>query len=506
MNTRRTLLLVSLAILAACDNNPPATPDSGSGDSGMMTGTDTGPRDSGPPPVPVCMTPRAMTLTLGMQSIMGNTTGRGNDQNFGAGCGSGMGTRAPQEALALTLPGTGMVGVSFTMVNAGTPATFDTLVVVRPDGCTSTVGAECFDDADAAAMEFRSAGQFVGMGGSTVFVIVSGYDMDAFGAWQMDLNVAPASAPTLTGGTVLRVDGARFDFTLMGTDAEGDVDAIRVSFLDAMGMPVAVDGETVFEFGLREPVDGMMTFTARSRVGDIMMFPAVAAAPQARVALLDVFGLASADMTLPIMDVMESGRGEVCDATHVCADAFECTAMMCAIPAATATACAAATPIALTPGTSATTVSVMGTIPMGTGVLAGSCGDTTGGEVIYSLVVPPGTWDLVLSTDNAMTAADTDTVVYVQATCGDPETEMMRCNDDIDFAGMNYHSRVEARDVAPGTYSIAVESYGVADMPLPFQLDATLRPVLGMGMACDPMGIMNRCAAGPCPAATPVCP
>jgi len=160
-------------------------------------------------------------------------------------------------------------------------------------------------------------------------------------------------------------------------------------------------------------------------------------------------------------------------------------------------------------GTSAT---VTGSVPAMAGSIDdnGVCdSDTEGAEVLYQLTVPvavaPVTaYDVVLDTENA-TTGEGDTIVYLQSTCGDPETTG-ECNDDIDLEGMNYASHLETNAVAAGTHTVVVEGYGVLMAALAFELEVSLRPVLATGTACDPAGVMNRCAAGACPAATPVCP
>ena len=144
----KQLLLGSIALtLAAC--NPSATPT----DAG---GTDTGPiADTGPTPdtghdsgaaMSVCASAMAVTLPMGAHSVMGDTTGHATGVlDLGTACGGmGMaaaGTTAPQQVLALTLPGahTDTVAVNYTLANMGTNAMFDTTTQVRMN-CMDATG------------------------------------------------------------------------------------------------------------------------------------------------------------------------------------------------------------------------------------------------------------------------------------------------------------------------------------------------------------------------------
>lgn len=522
MSRNVLLLLALIAALVGCGGGDVPTTDGGMADGG---GADSGPTpDTGAPDAPsartVCATERAITLTVGTNTVTGDTTGASNDLELGAECGDPEATRAAQEAVALTLPGTGQVGVRFTMATAGTAEDFDTIVQLRRGGCSDLASAEgCaeWDDIDYAGGLYRSAGAFLATGGDTVHLIVSGYTTENVGPWEMEVEVVTGlTAPTETSATVQRVDGARFDFTAVGGDAQGDAAGIRVTFLDSAGADIGLDtdddpatpDQTEFEFGFDEPVTGMTTFTAHTRVGGIDTFPELVTAPQARVAIVDDFGLVSDPMTVSITDVMESGRGESCATGFVCADGFECVAMVCEIPPAIVTYCASATPIAITPGTATTTASVTGTVAATAGMLTGSCGNTNGDEELYSVTVPAAVapitgYDLIATTDTAATA-DGDTILYVLGTCGDAATEG-GCSDDI-TAMTNVASSVTVMNAATGTHTIAVEGYGVLAAALPFGLDVSLRPVLATGEICDPTGAMNRCAGGACPATTPLCP
>jgi hypothetical protein len=70
--------------------------------------------------------------------------------------------------------------------------------------------------------------------------------------------------------------------------------------------------------------------------------------------------------------------------------------------------------------------------------------------------------------------------------------------------GMMYGSRVTVMNATEGDYYAFVETYGGGGGAV--EIQATLRPVLASGAACDPAGVNNRCMTGTCPAATMMCP
>lgn len=127
----------------------------------------------------------------------------------------------------------------------------------------------------------------------------------------------------------------------------------------------------------------------------------------------------------------------------------------------------------------------------------------SGAPVLYTVTVPAGAFDLVATNVNAGTASTLDTVIYALATCGNPGSGPAgACVDDV--MGERRATLV-VQNIAAGTYTLAVSAYTSLAMTAPFTLDVTLRPVLATGATCDPMGVMNRCSAGACPAGG-VCP
>jgi hypothetical protein len=492
--------LVALLALAGCDGGN-TNPDGGITDSGPTPDSgpapDGGPRPDGGPPTGPCESARAITLTLGEQTLTGDTTGRSSGLSLSADCG---GAPAPQEVLELTVPGSGQMSVGFDLVNDATM--FDTVIEVRTGACTASAEAQCFDDTSMS--ELRSTGSVLATGGSTLYFVVTGFGEADAGPWAMTVNVSPATAPTLTGVDAARVGSSRYELLVDGMDAEGDAAGAFISFLDASGTAIAVEGRDTFGIAFAESQAGVTTLAdALIRIFDPVLVAATADATEVRVDLVDDIGLASGPMTFALRNVAEVGDGGTCNADSYCALSLECDAGTCRIPAATATACGAATALTVSADAPATTT---GSIPASeTNLLTGTCGLTTGPEAIYTVTIgTAGTFDLVATTDNDATG-EADTVVYVQRACGDLTTELA-CNDD---AGDAVRSTAIVNDVTNAqTYTLVVENYGPPAAETSFQLDLRLRPVIGAGEACDPTGEANRCSTAACPTgvASPTCP
>lgn len=501
MNKRWYALLVAVAMVGCGDDDGMIEVDGGSDagtDGSMMM-----PDSTTDAPPGMCADARVIELTAGAQQITGDTSAAAATRTLGEGCGD---EPTGQELLAFEIPGAGNVGVRFSLVNDDTE--FDTVVEVRPAGCDDVTDSLCFDDAEPP-FEVRSAGSFIVTGGEVLYVIVSGYDAEAVGAWTMDVVVTPnPTAPEITGGTALLVDGARLELSVEGADEDGDTSGYVLSFLNDGGTAIGLDtdddpatpDETEFVFGFDTDLSGMTTFTGNSRVTGLDEIEELAAATQVRVYLYDAFDLQSESMTFDLVAVTESGlEGPCVDGESVCADAFVCEEEVCVIPDAAVDACEAATVVTLVPGTASVQTA---SIAAGDGALLASCGDTFGDEALYRVTVPAGAFDLVATTVRAANDVESvDTVVYVQSFCGDPSTEGEDgCNDDI--AEGDFRSTVQLTDVAAGTYTVGVELWGGATEASTVELAITLRPVLAAGLPCDPTGAANRCADTEC-AGTP---
>lgn len=502
MNKRWTALFLAAAIVGCGDDDGTIDVDGGAdaGTDGMMMLPDSTTPDA---PPGMCSDARVVELTMGEQQVMGDTTGEAATRTLGEGCGDGP---TGQELLAFEIPGSGNVGVRFSLVNEITD--FDSTVEVRPEGCDDVTESLCFDD--VSLFETRSEGSFIATGGDTIYVIVTGYDSEEAGPWAMDIVVTPnPTAPVLTGGTVLRVDDARLELSLSGTDANGDAAGYVITFLDDSGAAIGLDldedpatpDDTEFPIEFDTDVSGMTTFTTTNRFGGLDNFEPLGAATQVRVYLFDGFELESASMTFDLVDVTESGlEGPCVEGESVCADALVCEEEVCVIPAATIAACDAATVVTLTPGTPSVQTA---SIAASEGVLTASCGNTNGDEALYRVTVPAGAFDLIATTVRAANDIESvDTVVYVQSFCGDPSTEGEDgCNDDF-IEEEDFRSTVALSDVTAGTYTVGVEIWRGATEATTVELAITLRPVLASGQSCDPTGVANRCADTEC-AGTP---
>ena len=125
-----------------------------------------------------------------------------------------------------------------------------------------------------------------------------------------------------------------------------------------------------------------------------------------------------------------------CDDTEECADTPVCIA---------AAACAAATPIDAAGAYTGDTTDAPNDF--------GSCGiSETANDVEYAFTAPTtGTWCI------DTLGSGFDTVLYVWATCGDPDSEIA-CDDDTDF-GVGLQSELQLELEAGVTYSVIVDGF-----------------------------------------------
>lgn len=532
MSRHNRFLGLIAATLVACGGTPNPTDAGPIGDTG---GPDTGTtpdagHDAGA--TSVCDTPMTLTLAQGpAQTVMGDTTGHTMGVvNLGDTCGAQAagGTTAPQQVIELHLPGTASdtVAVTFTLLNAGTDPTFDTTTQLRTT-CTDVTGATCFDDNTAGvAGDYRSEGTFTAPGGSTRYLIVGGYRMPLtgnvnVGPWQASFQTfVNPTAPTLTSGTASLLDGDLLTISTMGMDPQSAATGVQVSFLDAANAPIGfdIDMDTstpdvtdLGPYNFRPGVLGMMNFTAGTRITGFGPFPQAATATQLRISVVDGANLMSNELMIPLVQAMTVHVGDTCDAMHVCPGGVDCTGTpaVCTVPAAVAAECAAAVAVTVaTPTTTTTSATSTVNYTTGMGLLEGSCVGTggMGDEHILSVDVPAtGTFDLIASTPD-MAEMGPDTLLYDRTVCGDPSTETA-CNDDRSAMPHVIASLITIQNAAPGTHFIVVDSFETLTAAMSTVVTISLRPVLGVGDACDPLGAMNRCPGTPCPTTgTAVCP
>ncbi|GAB4204450.1 MAG: hypothetical protein OHK0013_19420 [Sandaracinaceae bacterium] len=477
-----------------------------------------------------CDAPTRVTGTLGTPTevMLDTTMTDERPRDLGLACGNVTARRwARQEVIEYTVPGTGPVGVSISTANMGTDTRFNTVLQIRRS-CTqvptATFPPSCFDD---AGMEIRASGGIQAMGGDTIFIYVTGYsEPDAVtmqqdeGRVRVTITAAPNAPPTLTTGSFRLIQNdSRIE--AQGTDADGNILGVTLGLFNASGrLDFNGDGVgnelDVFDFRFAE-VTGTTDWSGRVDISGMeLRFAEVCRSPMVRCteAVLVAYDSAyasSAPLRVPVRDATVVGFGDTCDGLEtVCAAGLVCNAMTCEPTPAALAACMGATPIVVPePMGTATSGSATATIPAGmsgtflapTGCAPGMGGDPTSGpERVFSVAVPAGTYDLTFATNRPGTGT-TDTVLYVRGECGDP-TDDLGCQDDI-ARGM-LGSTVTVMNATEGDYFAIVETYGGGGGPV--EIQATLKPVLATGEACDPAGVANRCAMGVCNATTMVCP
>lgn len=513
-----TLVLAGLA--SACGGGGDPVVADGGTDAPPMGLVDTGPQSDGGSmsSLGTCAMPRMVSLTMGMPTtVTGNTAG-GPDGMLALGaCGANpMSTvRPPQDVLAIQVPGSGDVGISFDLTG-GTAMDFDTVVQVRT-ACETTPtdpATSCFDDVSLA--ETRSAGSFMATGGSTVYLVITGFPGATTdrGAYEVVLEARPNAAPTLTSATARRVDDDRLEIFATGADADANVVGVGVQFLAADGMPIPADGTMPMDVGpYLLAFDEEVTTTAFT--DQLVTGPGsadvdvVGTAVGLRIFAYDAFGARSATRDVTIGMVSEVGFGQACDDTRICRAPNVCEAGTCVPSAETVALCRAAAAVTLEAPTGSTPTTSMQTVMLapGAGIVSASmCARSAATERVLAVSVPAGTFDLVATTAVAANPPELDTVLHIRSTCENEATELV-CGDDVDFDAEDYRSLADVLDVAEGTYYVFVDGYAAFDAVTPVSVALQLRPVLMTGAACDPMGVMNRCAAAACPTSGPaVCP
>ncbi|MCS6856899.1 MAG: hypothetical protein NZM37_04230 [Sandaracinaceae bacterium] len=480
-----------------------------------------------------CAMPRQISLMMGMEAVIRGDTTMGPPGALDLGRCGVLGTvdptmRPPQDVIAVQIPGSGEVGIEFSLVNDGTPENFDTVVQVRTNCMTAPeeLAFSCFDDARRG--ELRTEGRFMARGGSTVYLIVTGFAGSGGGGsgmnrgpYELRIRTHPNTAPTLTNVTARRVGDRRFEIAVTGMDAESNALGIGFRALNAGGMPIALSERNpdftgpYFEVFDTMPAGTSFTNQLVTLPGSSEL-PRIADINRVQVFVFDAFGARSMMMEAGVSMVMEVGYGQSCNEMNVCRPPNVCEGGRCEAPPGVRNLCMMATTVTLTaPGmTMPSTTRQMVTIPRGEGQAVGNaprCSRAMGAERVLKFTVPrPNApvvgHDLIATTQVEGTSMMTDTILYLRRNCADSESELEGgCHDDI--GGGDLRSTIEVRGIPEGEYHLFVDSF----MPLMADTNVTvelrLRPVLPPGTPCDPMGQMNRCSMGMCPmAALSVCP
>lgn len=474
-----------------------------------------------------CDAPMRVTGAMGTPSrvTFDTTMTETRPRDLGLACGNVTARQwAQQEVIEYVVPGTGPVGVRISTANMGTNMRFNTVVQIRREcRAVPTELFTCFDD--VSGTDPRTEAGFTAMGGDTVFIYVTGYSEPEAVSMQVDegavevtIEAGPNTAPTLAAARYLEA-GGDVVLSASGTDAESNVAGLSVFFYNDAGRINLAGAPNGIELPAAD-AGGVMDWSTTIRIAgaDIPLVDFCArtdiACTGVGVVAFDDYYAASAERRISIDGATIVGLGDTCNTENVCGAGLVCNATMMVCeptPAATA-ACMGATAITIPAVTdTAQSGSSMVTLPMGStgtftapaGCAPGMGGDPTAGpERLFRVDVPAGNYDLTFQTDRPGTGT-TDTVLYVRGECGDP-TDSLGCMDDINTMGMMYGSRVTVMNATEGDYYAFVETYGGGGGAV--EIQATLRPVLATGAACDPAGVNNRCMTGACPAATMMCP
>lgn len=495
------------------------TSDMSNGDGGTpdMPRTDSGRDMTVATTLPTCADPEMVTGVLDTtSSVMVDTTGGAPGPLTLTDCGSMMQT-APQAVVAFVVPGTGDVTIDFTTDTEGTAAEIDTVVeVIDGAACTDepASGSGCFDDINYPS-NVLSGGSIVGVGGSTIYFVVTGYG-DNEGAIQLDIHPYMNAAPTMSAAT-FNIGSIRALARITGMDSNGNADHFTARFINGEGGTIdanddgTVDDMDTLEFGFQNDIAGMTSFTGETSFGggSLTTLRGFNAA-MVEITLVDTASAASAAMTIPVT-TNDDGVGATCSEAAPCGNITElsCVSGTCTVDSSVATSCATTTPITLAAPSAgmSTATSVTGTTGAPPAVaLGGTCQVAHLSPKLYTVTVGEGSYDLIAHTDVDGTADTADTIVSIRSSCEDYRDEVA-CNDDT---ADSTRSEAVVLNVAAGTYTILVDQYVGATAPtegLAFGMEVRLRSVVPVGAACDPTGVMNRCAETACPdTGTAVCP
>ncbi len=309
---------------------------------------------------------------------------------------------------------------------------------------------------------------------------------------------AAGTAPTLTAARAYGAPDRSRRVAVDGTDPDGDITRMVLTFKNAQGAAVALDvdgdqtAETPSVAGFGQVV-GTTTLAAITGLREAL-FPTDSTVTQVSVKLRDATGLESGELTVPFNGLAQVGAGGSCDPRrwdNYCGQAApRCDGNVCTASATSAaTACGGAQ--TLTVGTPVT-----GALILGPDRWRAPCSDTSGSaasEKVFKFTTTQPV-DLKFTTDFPETTLDT--VVYLASGCAET-LSVASCSDDIDQA-TNLRSEGFVRALPAGTHYLFVDAWtsgtagaGTGD----FKLLVTELPVLtASGVACDPLLRDNRCA------------
>lgn len=516
---------------------------------------DLGPEDMGPLDMGAfsCAEPETLTGVLdGEVSIVVDTSVTElRPRDLGLLCGNTSPTvRWPKQTIvAYEVPGTGGVAVSFDTRSTTTPSVFDTVVQVRttcedppPLQDAPLPDLTCFDDSgvNANAPDRRSAGTVQATGGDILYFVVTGFrdpdqsNLISEGEVELTVTASENSPPQLTGGTAF-VFGNDVVLRLEGTDADDNVRGAIVNLrrggnlLDIYGQGTTsptrsalifdrAPGEVLNFIRRRQPplylspgppTDGSGNYSLpNSEVGlnpPLGQFVAGNNVDRLGVTLYDEAFASSNEVLLQVVtNAQRVGFGEDCS-NAVCQPPLRCGMdNTCGASELGELYCDPANiqDSGLAPGVGVfAQVELSVSIPPDNAFAGPSCATNSaaGGESVVSLQLPMGgTFDVLATTQTQVTGA-LNTLIHMRSDCLNDATELPgSCNDDA--SGTTRASAFEVRDLGGGTYYIFTERFTSTPSTNAFLagLDISLRPVVGLGEACDPAGVQSRCATGTC--------
>ncbi len=120
--------------------------------------------------------------------------------------------------------------------------------------------------------------------------------------------------PVITDLTALRIDDDSVRLLIEGVDDDEDALHLLVNFLDARGRPVAYEGETDILFFPEEPITGDETFLTHTLIAGLARYPSITAV---RVRIVDRRDNESAPETTDIIPIPRPDVGWPCDPTEL---------------------------------------------------------------------------------------------------------------------------------------------------------------------------------------------
>lgn len=519
-----SLYALTACTFVACDTKPTEVEDAGA---------DTTVADTAKPTRPLsCSSPMMLDGILGTVTTTVDTTmvsERPSDLGLNCGNPSGSAIWSPQSYLAYKVPGTGQKAISFSTLfpqtRSGNSNDLVVIVQLRREACTlptENFPPNCFGPVGGpqGMEEWRSRGNTTAMGGDTVYFLLTGYAslpaermLTDRGTIRIDITATDAVAPTLASGFA-SINGNSLFVEATGTDSDMNAAGMLLRFYKANALVDLTNDEeaepnvdvVTLAFS---PMPTTATFTAsgtRTEASNsLAAFLATAEVDQVGISVFDQSYATSSEVKVTLIRSMSVCAEQICNGREtVCASPYTCDIGTCKltipevmIPTPTDVMQSTSITNTLSPGAG-------GSVGQQTGVSAPTaCAnnvDTSGPELAYLLVVPPGAYDLRLNAQGP--AATFDTVLYVKRE-GCPHN-VVACNDDINTMAMNYASSLEMRNITPGRYLVYVEAFGGQNLPASLQLNASLVPLLATAAACDNMQIQNRCMGSAC--TNNVCP